>query len=122
MMVDRSMCIGGRTSDAVFGDLSDGRAGPDAVGLRERELERVGALPPLWRMPRYVLRLAQAAGEWRGGLVCGSLACAASLFAADRSSAGGDYRCATAAISPSGTAQASGHARTSAPREHLAGG
>src|SRR5437899_2689373 len=33
----RSRCIGGRTADAIFGDLSDGRAGADIVGLRREE-------------------------------------------------------------------------------------
>ena len=69
MMVDRSSCIGGGIADAVYGDLSDGRADTDAVGLREGELERVGSVPTLWGLPRYVLRVAQAAGErrWRIG-------------------------------------------------------
>ena len=40
-MVDRSRWFGRRTSDAVFGDLSDGRAGSHAVGLRSWPLERL---------------------------------------------------------------------------------
>ena len=53
----RSKGIGGRPTDAVFGDLSDGRTHPDAFGLRDWQLERVGAVPPLRRVSRHVLRL-----------------------------------------------------------------
>src|SRR5665811_1646602 len=122
MMVDRSICIGGRTADAVFGDLSDARARSDVVGLRERELERVGPVPPVRSLPRYVLRLAPAAGERRAGLVCGSLALAASLSAADRPGAGGERCFAAAAVSAFGAAQACGHARAPTARKRLAGG
>src|SRR5436190_4867299 len=109
-MVDRSICIGGRPADAVYRDLSNGRASSDAVGLRHRELERVGAVPAIWRMPGYVLRVATSAwGRWRG-LVQRSLACAVAFAARDASRVEGCDHFDATAISPSWATQALGEA------------
>src|SRR5712692_4166938 len=121
-MVDRSNCIGGGPADAVYRDLSNGRARSDDGGLRHWELERVGAVPAIWDLPRYVLRLAWATGERGDRLVHGSLACAAALSARNRRGVEGrDHRDATA-LSIYGAAQAVGEARASGARDQLACG
>src|SRR6516225_3718352 len=105
-MADRSRRLGRRTSDAVYGDLSDGGAGWDAGGLRRGPLERVGFVSALWGEPGHVLCLAGPAGERRDGLVLRSFARDALVSA---SHGGGDRsggRGAAAAISPSRPAQA----------------
>src|SRR5258708_17223203 len=89
MMVDRSKCIGGRAADAILGDLSDGRTGADADGLRHGELERVGAVPAIWGMPGHVLRMAWAARRRRAGMGQGPVARAAALSARDIGGGGG---------------------------------
>src|SRR5690348_5852023 len=121
MMVDRSRCIGRRTADAVFGDLSDGRAGSDAVGLRHGELEHLAAVLALPGLPGHVLRMARPAGERRAGVVRGPLACAVALPASQRPGAGGCDRCGAPAVSASGAAQAADRAPAPGTRAALAG-
>src|SRR5258708_40058081 len=80
-MVDGSMWVGRRTSDAIQGDLSDGRADSDAFGIRHGQLEYFGSVPALRCVPGHVLCMAQAAREQFGGMVYGSLARPVALSA-----------------------------------------
>src|SRR4029453_1880459 len=100
----------GGPADAVQRDQSDGRAYPDAFGVRERELERVGVVPPPRYLPRHVLRMAQSEAERRSGLVQGPIACAVAMLADNRRGDCGEGDRGTAALPLSGTAQASGSA------------
>src|SRR5271157_4237895 len=79
-------------------------------------------MPPLWREPGYVLRLAGSARERRSGVVLRSFACDAIMSASHRCGArGGDPRVAPA-ISPSGSAQAVADFAATRWRDGLAGG
>src|SRR5580704_8774392 len=93
--------------DAIQRDWSDGRADPDVCGIRERELERIGVVPALRGLPRHVLRLAQAEGERRSGMVPRPLACALAVLADHGWSDCREGDRGAAAISVPGAAQAS---------------
>src|SRR3984893_4587682 len=101
-MVDRSMWVGRRTSDAIQGDLSDGRADSDAFGIRHGHLEYLGLVPALRCVPRHVLCMAQAARERRGGMVYGSFARSIALSASDGGGTFGSDNFAAPALPPSG--------------------
>src|SRR5258707_3387178 len=121
-MVDGSMWVGRRTSDAIQGDLSDGRADSDAFGIRHGQLEYFGLVPTLRCVPGHVLCMAQAAREQRGGVVYGSFARSIALSASDGDGAvGSDYFVAPS-LPAFGAAQAAGNARASGSRDLLAGG
>src|SRR5450756_1860358 len=98
----------GGPADAIQRDRSDGRTYPDAFGIRERELQRSRAVPALRGLSRHVLRMAQAEGERRSGLVRGSLACAVAVLADHGWCDCREGDRGAAAISISGTPQASG--------------
>src|SRR6187402_440664 len=112
----------GGPTDAVRGDLSDGAAHPDAVGIRNGELESIGALPTLWDLPGYVLRMAQPEGVRRSGMVQGPLACAAALFADDCRSDRREGDRGEATFSLSGPPQAACGARARSAGDGLACG
>src|ERR1700684_1035797 len=110
-MVDRSIWVGRRTSDAIQGDLSDGRADSDAFGIRHGQLEYFGLVPTLRRVPGHVLCMAQAAREQRGGMVYRSFARSVALSASDGGGAFRSHHFAAPALPVFGTAQAAGDAR-----------
>ncbi len=103
-------------------DQSDGRAYPDVYGVRERELERVGVVPPSRYLPRHVLRMAPAEAERRSGVVQGPFARAAAMPTNDRCSDCREGDRGSAALSLSGTAQAARLARPPGAGDRLAGG
>src|SRR5260370_18063633 len=93
--------------DAIQRDRSDGRAYPNVFGVRERELERIGVVPALRGLPRHVLRMAQAEGERRSGMVPGPLACALAVLADHGWCDCREGDCGAAAISVLGAPQPS---------------
>src|SRR5262249_2153983 len=100
----------GGPADAVQRDQSDGGTYSDVPGVRERELERIGAVPASRGLSRHVLRMAEAETKRRSGVVQGPLARAAAVRADDGCSDCREDHRSAAAVSLSGSPQASGGA------------